>query len=108
VSVRTPAIQPASIFAHHARPRLRLVPPAAAPTPPLQASLVVSRLDRAHVTYGTCSLCWAGPGELAGSVQRHAPTDGTEQAICSRCLVTLEMLAVQFEPNLRLRIDTPA
>jgi hypothetical protein len=108
VFVRTPTIQPASILGHHARPRLRLVPPAASPTPPLEPSLVVSRVDRAHVVYGTCSLCWTGPCELAGNVQRHLLADATEQAICSRCLVTLEMLAVQFEPNLRLRVDTPA
>jgi len=112
VSVRTPAIQPASIVAHHASPRLRLVPPAAAPSRPLEASLVVYRVDSAQTTYGTCALCWAGPCQLAGSVRRRDPADraaeSTEQAICSRCLVTLEMLAVQFEPNLRLRVDTPA
>ena len=108
MSVRTPAIQPASIFGHPARPRLRLVPPAAAPTPPLEPSLVVSRLDPVHVVYGTCTLCWTGPCELAGSVRTRTPADSTEKTICSRCLVTFEMLAVQFEPNLRLRVDTPA
>jgi len=34
------------------------------------------------------------------------PADG--RAICSRCLVTLEMLAAQFDSQLRLLIETPA
>lgn len=88
------------------------MPPATAPTRPRQASLVVSRLERAHSRYGTCALCWAGPCPLDGSLRREESAnpgaETHEQSICSRCLVTLEMLAVQFEPNLRLRVDTPA
>jgi hypothetical protein len=111
VSARTPAIQPASIDAHYASARLRLVAPAATPARPQEASLLVSRFSSDSELHGTCALCWAGPCQLAGSVRRHPVNsldDAAERGICSRCLVTLEMLAVQFEPQLRLRVDTPA
>lgn len=112
MSVRTPAVQPASISTQHASPGLRLVPSATAPTRPGEASLVVSRLDAAHAAHGTCALCWTGPGPLAGVLRRRVPANqanaqASEQAICSRCLVTLEMLAVQFEADMHLRIETP-
>ena len=111
MSARTPAIQPAFILAHHASQRLRLVAPAATPARPREASLVVARLPRDSARRGTCALCWAGPCQLAGSVRREPVDqfdDAAERGICSRCLVTLEMLAVQFEPQLQLRVDTPA
>jgi hypothetical protein len=46
---------------------------------------------------------------MAGSVrQRGAVGPGALKLICSRCLVTLEMLAVQFMPQLRLTVVTAA
>jgi hypothetical protein len=80
--------------------------PVPAPAEPLEPMLIVSR-DESTTRHGVCALCWSGPGPLAGSVcPRHAPDQS--KAICSRCLVTLEMLAVQFDPQLRLHIETPA
>jgi hypothetical protein len=72
-------------------------------------TLVVSRFAMG-AERGTCALCWTGPGPLAGSVRRQAATDAEAEpkGICGRCLVTLEMLAVQFEPQLRLCVETPA
>jgi hypothetical protein len=88
----------------------RPIVPASAPAQPPHVTLVVSRFDITTVEHGTCALCWSGPGQLAGSVHRRgsAATDDDARGICSRCLVTLEMLAVQFEPQLRLQIETPA
>lgn len=60
--------------------------------------------------YGTCTLCWHGPTFLAGSIHLHGTSacDAAARGICSRCLVTLEMLAVQFDHHLRLQIETSA
>jgi hypothetical protein len=38
--------------------------------------------------------------------ERSAP-DSRPKPICRRCLVTLEMLAVQFGADLRLQLETP-
>jgi hypothetical protein len=82
--------------------------PASAPAQPLDVTLVVSRFASAP-EHGTCALCWSGPGPLVGSIRRRgAVNDDDLKDVCSRCLVTLEMLAVQFEPDLRLQIETPA
>jgi hypothetical protein len=84
---------------------------AAGPAPlrrrPLEPTLIICRDEPSRASArGVCALCWSGPGPLAGSVRQH--NEDTLRAICSRCLVTLEMLAVQFDPQLRLRIETPA
>jgi hypothetical protein len=120
VSISSPAIQPASNLAHgpaqfsilpgreHAVLPLRQRLAAA---PPDTTCLVVSRNPSGSEDYGTCALCWSGPGALAGSVRRGSagqPYDNTTTGICSRCLVTLEMLAVQFDAELQLHIETPA
>jgi hypothetical protein len=99
VSVHTLALHPLSIFtADPPARRLSLVPAAAAPTRTEDLTLVVTRTEIGAVS-GTCALCWSGPGPLAGSVrQRGVVTDSTRR-ICSRCLVTLEMLALQFAPR---------
>jgi hypothetical protein len=109
VSVHTLAIHPASMFAPAAPARrLSLVPPAATPTRPEDVALVVTRFE-AGAQRGTCALCWTGPSAMAGSVrQRGALGPDAARPICSRCLVTLEMLAVQFVPHVRLCIETPA
>jgi len=78
---------------------------------PIGAAVVVTRFaDRTE--HGTCALCWTGPAPLAGSVRRRDiafPTSDVDaRNICSRCLVTLEMLAVQFDTELQLHIETPA
>jgi hypothetical protein len=87
--------------------RLRAIPSAAAPARPADVALVVTRLP-AGAERGTCALCWTGPGPLAGSVrQRATRADDAALTICSRCLVTLEMLAVQFAPHVRLCVETP-
>lgn len=78
---------------------------------PIGAAVVVARYtDR--IEHDTCALCWTGPAPMAGSVRR---CDGVFTAdhvharnICSRCLVTLEMLAVQFDTELQVRVETPA
>jgi hypothetical protein len=127
VSVHTPALHPAiksapatsarlSLISPSAAPEhIRSIPlasdaprsilPASAPAQPPHVTLIVSRLDGAP-QHGTCALCWSGPGELVGSVHRRGTHD-LNKGVCSRCLVTLEMLAVQFEPELRLQIETP-
>jgi hypothetical protein len=89
--------------------RLRLVPPAAAPVRPMHVDLLVTRFTAGAEREGTCALCWTGPGLMAGSVHHCSGTTPTDidRPICSRCLVSLEMLAVQFAPNLRLSIETP-
>jgi hypothetical protein len=90
-------------------PHLSLVVPAAAPAHdrgrPHGLSLVVSR-DH-HNVRGTCALCWAGPEPMAGSV-RPIGAPAASQPICSRCLVTLEMLATLFDAELRLHVETQA
>jgi hypothetical protein len=90
-------------LAPHSRP----IPLIAAPARPVEVELVVTR--HSAPAHGTCALCWTGPGPLAGNV---APRDASQidaaLAICSRCLVTLEMLAVQFVPHLHLCIEPPA
>jgi hypothetical protein len=88
----------------------RPIVPASAPAQPPHVTLVVSRFDGATAPRGTCALCWSGPEQLAGSVHRRgsAATNDDSKGICNRCLVTLEMLAVQFVPQLRLQIETPA
>jgi hypothetical protein len=136
VSVHTSALQPAlksapgaasrlSLISANAVPeRIRSIPlapavlpeaprpilPASAAAQPPHVTLVVSRFDVTAAARGTCALCWSGPEQLAGSVHRRGSvfTEDDAKGICNRCLVTLEMLAVQFEPELRLQIETPA
>jgi hypothetical protein len=71
-------------------------------------TIIVQRSSRYSVQHGTCALCWVGPGPLAGIVRRDTASAAENRAICSRCLVTLEMLAVQFGFQLRLQVETPA
>jgi len=92
-------------------PSLSAVPPrsapaAAAPVGPQDVSLVVERTPRAE--FGTCALCWSGPQPLAGRVRQVPTRSDAVRQVCSRCMVTLEMLAVQFVPHLRLAIETSA
>jgi hypothetical protein len=158
VSVHTPALQPAPIFAapepisRSAGPyvptadritpifrgaRNRLHPVSSGPTTnlgsiaeaessecapdpelalaaarPFGAAVIVARYTDDHIEHGTCALCWTGPAPMAGSVRRRdrvfAAGDAAARNICSRCLVTLEMLAVQFDTELQLHIETPA
>lgn len=68
------------------------------------SSIVVSRLTQ-PVAYRTCALCWVGPCQLVGAVHRRAEPVSTAKPICSRCLVTFEMVAVQFGHHLRMRLD---
>jgi hypothetical protein len=90
-------------------PHLRPVPAAPTPARPAEVALVVTRSSDDTPSHGTCALCWTGPGPLAGSVaQRGATETDHTLSICSRCLVTLEMLAVQFLPHLHLCIEPPA
>jgi hypothetical protein len=72
------------------------------------STIVVERTGPDSADHGTCALCWTGPGPLAGSVRRDTANPVEFRAICSRCLVTLEMLAVQFGFQLRLQVETPA
>jgi hypothetical protein len=74
---------------------------------PLPAELVVSRLD-SELGRDTCSLCWVGPSPLAGTVRKLWEPDASARLICSRCLVTLEMLAVQFGPDVCLQMAAAA
>jgi hypothetical protein len=81
----------------------------AEPARPYVSTIIVERTTSAAAELGTCALCWSGPGPLAGTVRRDtAATTADARAICSRCLVTLEMLAVQFDSQLRLHIEIPA
>lgn len=78
---------------------------------PIGAAVVVARYtDR--IEHDTCALCWTGPAPMAGSVRRcdgvFTAGDVHARNICSRCLVTLEMLAVQFDTELQVRVETPA
>ena len=80
-----------------------------APAFPFGVTIIVERIGPDSAEHGTCALCWIGPEPLAGSVRRDtAATTAEARAICSRCLVTLEMLAVQFDSQLRLHIEIPA
>jgi hypothetical protein len=58
--------------------------------------------------HGTCALCWTGSGPLPGIVCRDTGNSADAIAICSECLVTLEMLTVQFGSRLRLHIEASA
>lgn len=79
---------------------------------PIGAAVIVARYSDDHMERGTCALCWTGPAPMAGSVRRRDTVlpagDPAARNICSRCLVTLEMLAVQFDTELQLHIETPA
>src|SRR6266496_1799084 len=72
------------------------------------STIIVERARRNSAGHGTCALCWTGPGLLAGIVRRDTASAAEARAICSRCLVTLEMGAAQFDSQLRLQIETPA
>ena len=72
------------------------------------STVIVERTSRNSAEHGTCALCWTGPGPLAGIVRRDTANAAEARAICSRCLVTLEMLAAQFDSPVRLQIETPA
>ena len=102
--VHSPAIKPVATLALASHPRRVLAAPA--PARPDEVALVVTRSSDNTPAHGTCALCWTGPGPLAGSVaQRGAREQDATLSICSRCLVTLEMLAVQFVPHLHLCIE---
>ena len=73
----------------------------------LPASLVVYRLET-DVPATECALCWGGPGPAAAAVRERSASPASARLICSRCLVSLEMLAVQFGPELRLAVETTA
>jgi hypothetical protein len=75
---------------------------------PLPVGVAVSRLDTLPPIQAPCALCWVGPGGVAGLVLERSAPDARPRPICSRCLVTLEMLAAQFGPDLRLQIEPPA
>jgi catechol 2,3-dioxygenase-like lactoylglutathione lyase family enzyme len=84
------------------------VAPRAEPARQVGSTIIVKRTSRNSAAHGTCALCWTGPGPLAGIVRRDTANAAEARAICSRCLVTLEMLAAQFDSQLRLQIETPA
>ncbi len=79
-----------------------------APAFPFLSTIIVERTGPDSADHGTCALCWIGPGPIAGSVRRNTANPVEARAICNRCLVTLEMLAVQFGFQLRLQVETPA
>jgi hypothetical protein len=72
------------------------------------STVIVEHSGRNSTPRGTCALCWIGPERLAGIVRPDTTNPADGRAICSRCLVTLEMLAAQFDSQLRLLIETPA
>jgi len=88
---------------------------AIAPAPPLGAAVIVARYTD-QIEHATCALCWTGPAPMAGSVRRrhavfsahNSGRDADARAICNHCLVALEMLAVQFDAELQLHVETPA
>ena len=82
--------------------------PSAEPARPFGRTIIVERTSRNSAEHGICALCWTGPGPLAGIVRRQPVIAAEARAICSRCLVTLEMLAVQFDCQLQLHIETAA
>lgn len=119
MSGHTLALQPVQIFAapepsNRVTPLFRDAPAAElalATARPVRAAVVVARYtDR--IEHGTCALCWTGPAPMAGSVRRRntglPAGDVDVRNICSRCLVSLEMLAVQFDTELQLHIETLA
>jgi hypothetical protein len=75
---------------------------------PFGNTIVVERTSPNSAEHGTCALCWTGPGPLAGIVRRDTANAAEARAICSRCLVTFEMLAAQFDSRLDLHIEAPA
>jgi hypothetical protein len=85
-----------------------VVAPCAELERPSGSAIIVERTSRTSAEHGTCALCWTGPEPLAGTVRRAIANAAEARAICSRCLVTLEMLAVQFDSQLQLRIETSA
>ena len=80
---------------------------ALSPVAPLPAAIVVTRLET-KVASKECALCWSGPVSAAAVVRERAAVFESARPICSRCLVTLEMLAVQFGADLRLSVETSA
>ena len=70
---------------------------------PLPVGVVVSRLE-VHPVHAVCALCWVGPCAVSGVVRERSAFDSPPRFICSRCLVTLEMLAAQFGSDLRLQV----
>src|SRR5262249_40578456 len=84
------------------------VAPRAEPACQFGSTTIVERTSRNSAEHGTCALGWTGPGPLAGIVRRDTANPAEARAICSRCLVALEMLAAQFGSQLRLQIETPA
>jgi hypothetical protein len=72
----------------------------------LPVGVAVARLESSPVQ-AACALCWLGPGDVAGLVRERSAPDSRPKPICRRCLVTLEMLAVQFGADLRLQLETP-
>jgi hypothetical protein len=78
------------------------------PAGPFSSTIMVERTRHNSAEHGTCALCWTGTGPLAGSVGLDTAKPAEARAICSRCLVTLEMLAAQFGCQVRLQIETPA
>ncbi len=73
-----------------------------------RSTIIVERASCNFAEHGTCALCWTGPGPLAGSMRRDTANAAEVSAICSRCLVTLELLAARFDSQVQLRIETPA
>ena len=73
----------------------------------LPTSLVVYRLQN-NLPATECALCWAGPGPAAAAVRERSASPESARLICHRCLVTVEMLAVQFGAELRLAVETAA
>lgn len=84
----------------------RVARAATAPDQPDDSTVVVERFAT-PAEHGTCALCWSGPLQMAGTVHRLGAA-AEHRPICSRCMVTLEMLAVQFDSTLRLHIETSA
>jgi hypothetical protein len=101
VALRLSLVKPAAVPAPH-----RVVPAASAPDQPDDSTVVVERFAT-RPEQGTCALCWSGPAPMAGTVHRLGAV-AEHRLICSRCMVTLEMLAVQFDSNLHLHIETSA
>lgn len=77
---------------------------ALSPISPLPTSIMVSRLEAEAPTV-ECALCWGGPIRAAAIVRERSAEPNSGRLICSRCLVTLEMLAAQFGAELRLTVE---
>lgn len=75
------------------------------PVFPLPTSVVVSRLE-AEAPTAECALCWGGPGRVVAVVRERSSAPESGRLLCSRCLITLEMLAAQFGVELRIAIET--